>query len=156
MLWMSKLASKPVKHQKGFTLLELLMVIAVIGILASIAVPRFQNYNQKARFTEVINAVGPYKSAVEMCITNVGAANIIDCDAGSRGIPPASGAIGSVASVDVVDGAITATATNDFDTGPEAARVSATYVLTPNVANANGITWDVGGTCDDADVGLCN
>ena len=58
--------------QAGFTLLELLMVIAVIGILATIAVPRLQNYSQKAKFTEVINIAGSYKMAVEKCIADTG------------------------------------------------------------------------------------
>ncbi|MBS1174544.1 MAG: pilE [Burkholderiaceae bacterium] len=140
MLWMSKLAKKQVSHQKGFTLLELLMVIAVIGILASIAVPRFQNYNQRARFTEVINAVGPYKTAVEMCATNLGTVN--GCNAASNNIPAASGAQGRVSSVNVVNGEITATGDAQFNQG----LVATTYVLTPTFNN-NGLTWAVGGTC---------
>lgn len=141
MLWMSKLASKPVKHQKGFTLLELLMVIAVIGILASIAVPRFQNYNQRAKFTEVINAVGPYKTAVEMCATNLGTVN--GCKADSNNIPAASDKQGRVLSVDVDDkGVITATGIAEFNQGDD----KTTYKLTPTYSN-NGLTWEVGGNC---------
>lgn len=167
MWWMSKLRKKPLPHQNGFTLLELLMVIAVIGILASIAVPRFQNATEKAKFTEVINAVGPYKTAVEMCIINKGAK--ADCNAGSNGIPAAfTNGAGKVASVSVTGGQIIATgkesefgkvsvrASTGSSTGADtgsgtetstAADSGITYELTPTVGN--GISWAVGGSCQN-------
>ena len=143
-------------EQKGFTLLELLIVIAIIGVLATIAVPRFQQYSEKAKFVEVVNATSPYKTAVEVCLMEYAAA---DCDAGSNGIPEGfSTAQGRVASLTVVDGKITATGdANTFSAvsaSGEANTVSAvTYELTPTV-NANSITWGIGGTCTTA--GLCN
>ncbi|HMY62402.1 MAG TPA: prepilin-type N-terminal cleavage/methylation domain-containing protein, partial [Nitrosomonas sp.] len=54
--------------QKGFTLIELMIVVAIIGILAAVAVPAYQNYTIKSRFTEVINATAPFKTAVELCV----------------------------------------------------------------------------------------
>lgn len=144
-----KYQSKQIK-QAGFTLLELLMVIAVIGILATIAVPRLQNYSNKAKFTEVINAVGPYKSVVERCLSeNPKTA----CDEGQKGIPNGfTTAQGRVASISIVDGKITATGvSSDFPvttTGNDAQATTqgATYELTPTVG-ANSVTWAVGGTC---------
>ncbi len=151
---LSQAVQKNIQKQQGFTLLELLMVVAVIGILASIAVPRFQNAAQKARFTEVVNSASPYKSAVEMCIANLGAAQINNCDAGSNGIPPASTALGSVASVTVENGIITATGAAAFNIGANNA-TPVIYRLTPTPANF-GVTWAVGGNCTDAEVNLCN
>ena len=159
--------SKCIKNrskQSGFTLLELLIVIAVIGILATIAVPRMHNYSSQARFTEVINATAPYKLAVERCLMERAVA---DCDADSNGIPAGyNTAQGHVASVTVVDGVITATGVlADFPTEATNAKTSNNngnsnsksmgpdYKLTPT-PNATGVTWSVDGSCKTAN--LCN
>lgn len=101
------------KLEAGFTLIELMIVVAIIGILAAIAVPQYQNYTKKAKFTEVVNVAGGYKTDVGLCVQNEGA--LTNCTAGSSGegwsIKPAiTATTGKVATVAVSAGTITATA----------------------------------------------
>ncbi|MNQ91554.1 Fimbrial protein precursor [compost metagenome] len=55
------------KKQSGFTLIELMIVVAIVAILAAIALPAYQTYSLRAKFSEVIAAAGPAKTAFEVC-----------------------------------------------------------------------------------------
>ncbi len=64
--------------QKGFTLIELMIVVAIIGILAAIAIPQYQNYIAKSQVSRVMSETGNLKTAVEDCINNGRTATIIN------------------------------------------------------------------------------
>jgi type IV pilus assembly protein PilA len=73
-----------IRSSQGFTLIELMIVVAIIGILASIALPQYQTYVAKTQYSRVVGEVGSVKSAVESCMAGgrtagIGAA-INECD----------------------------------------------------------------------------
>jgi len=62
------------KAQAGFTLIELMIVVAIIGILAAVAIPAYSDYTAKAKASNALSAVGPIKTAVAMCAQEAGEA----------------------------------------------------------------------------------
>jgi len=139
------------KAQQGFTLIELMIVVAIVAILAGVGLPAYQNYTKRAQFSEVIAATGPIKTAVELCVQLEGVTSfttaVDDCgSAGTKGIPANdSTGYGNVQSTSwgVSGGVATITATDKDN-------VSYTLAAT---ASAGRVSWEQGGTCSNE--GFC-
>jgi prepilin-type N-terminal cleavage/methylation domain-containing protein len=118
----------------GFSLIELMIVVAIIGILAVIAVPSYQTYTERARFAEVISAAEIYKTAVALALqegTPTG-----EITNGNAGVPLEPKPTKNLASIKVVNSVITATASELVN--------HATYILKPS---SDGSSWAISGSC---------
>ncbi|WP_394185124.1 pilin [Pseudoalteromonas tetraodonis] len=131
------------QNQKGFTLIELMIVVAIIGILAAVALPAYQDYTKRAHVSEGINLGASAKAAVTEYYTSLAA---LPTSNSAAGLPTASNITGNAVDSVAVGAAGIITITYNAKVAS-----SATLILTPAVDNTKGsITWTcTAGTLDD-------
>ncbi len=118
------------KQQSGFTLIELMIVVAIIGILAAIALPAYQDYTIRSRVSEALVLASGAKATVGENIANENAVNANACD-GVNTIA-SSAATDNVQSLSCANGVLTVTTTTKAG--------GVTITLTPTLANG-GVSW---------------
>lgn len=132
------------KKQQGFTLIELMIVVAIIAILAAIALPAYQDYVARSQVSEAMSLASGAKTAVAEFYADRGD---WPADNGEAGLAPAASIAGKyVDETEVADGVITST----FKAaGSVSAKIAnETFTLTPE-DNGGSIKWTCGGSIGD-------
>ena len=136
------------RKQGGFTLIELMIVIAILAILMAIAIPAYQDYSVRAKVSECVNAVAPHKLAVSEYAISTGTLPVTADEAGIATADFESPYCSSLAVGG--SGELTVTANSGAIGGPAAGR-AIVMVWTPTLNATNqGVEWDCASTGSDA------
>ena len=145
------------RNQQGFTLIELMIVIAIIGILAAIALPQYNRFIQRGQFSEVTSMVAAVQTEVEECASITNTINGCTGDGTNRWVRADNAGPAITPFLDsytTVNGTITANSTAVF--GPNS-NAAASYIVTGQL-NGESVTWvfdAANSTCDDNNFRVC-
>ena len=126
------------KKQNGFTLIELMIVVAIVAILAAIALPAYQDYTAKAKATSTLRVADSVKTAVALCYQTT--SDITVCNAGVNGIPELEDA--DKGAVDSEKAGLLGVAKGVITIATQLGSKWGTVTLTPATANTK-LTWEI-------------
>lgn len=146
---------------KGFSLVELMLVIGIISLLALVALPSYRNFILRAEFIETKLAVGAIKVSFEVCAQMLGLSKVRNCQHNSYGIPAIKNAAKGIVGVELTSTIFDADASEAVKGGDQVQIIASapsdsenaveTYTLTATIKANGRVEWDKG-KCSKAEL----